>query len=32
MGKYQTLDQFLFNPFGMHNSNITKARQLDVLY
>lgn len=32
MGKYQTLDQFLFNPFGMHNSNITKARELDVLY
>ena len=32
MGKYQTLDQFLFNPFGLFNGNIPKARELDVLY
>lgn len=30
--KYQTLDQFLFNPFGLNNNNVTKARQFDVLY
>lgn len=32
MARYQTLDQFLFDPFGMHNSNTTKARELDILY
>lgn len=32
MGNYQTLEQFLFNPFGMHNSNIPKAREFDILY
>lgn len=30
--RYQTLDQFLYNPFGMHNDNTRKAKEYDLLY